>query len=178
MNSRTLLAGFPVVMTTIAGWVSVGALTAVMTDSRAPPISRGNLDKYDPGMSIETVVIGWRGKDASPPHTIGLWNAGIRFRTVAVIVTDSEIDEAVLDTTFELPIDSAMDIAFYEPTSYDVTIRVWDTGAEELLRVPLELFDCNQSGTQIGVFDSGDIHSVFFTTQALCDFTSPGTDSE
>ncbi|SIR27275.1 hypothetical protein SAMN05421858_2066 [Haladaptatus litoreus] len=167
INRRTFLAGLPAVVTTIVGCFSVGALTAATTDHHTPPIARGDLGTYDPGMALQPVKIGRFDAD-SPPHTVSIWNAGIRFRTAVVVVTDRETDEMVLDRTFEFPTDSVVDIAFYEPSTYDVSIRVWDTGAEDSLSVPSRLFNCNQSRTQIGMFDYGAIRSSLSTTSVSC----------
>ncbi len=104
----------------------------------------------------------------SSEHTVSLWNAAIRFRTVAVLVTDRNTGEEVLDTTFEVPIDAAVDVVLHDPSAYYVTIRVWKIGVGEVLRVPEALFDCEDSATQIGIFDSGDVRSVLSAT-ATCD---------
>ena len=177
MNRRTFLAGLPAVVTTIVGCFSVGALTAATTDHQTPSIARGNLGKYDPGMSLRPVEIG-RFDGDSPPHTVSIWNAGIRFRTAVIVVTDLETDEMVLDRTFEFPTDSVVDIAFYEPSTYDLSIRVWDTGAEDSLSVPSQLFDCDQSQTQIGMFDYGAIRSSLSTTRASCLDSTTGSEMD
>ncbi|GAA5045002.1 hypothetical protein ACFFQF_12375 [Haladaptatus pallidirubidus] len=166
MNRRTFLAGFPAVVTTIIGCFSVGALTAATTEHRIPPIARGNLGTYDPGMTLRSVGIG-RPNGDTPHHTVSTWNAGIRFRTAVVVVTDRETGEVVLDSTFEFPTDSVVAIAFHEPSVYDLSIRVWDTGAEDSLFVPSKLFDCNRSQTRVGMFDYGAIRSSL-STRTLC----------
>lgn len=128
--------------------------------------------------------------DGDVPHAVTLWNAArpsdeVQWTVPAVgndpqrrkwgpaveiglRVRDVDRSTVVHDRTYEIPADEIVEIVLESPAQYLLELLSPGGRSLQILRVPCRYFDCNSSGTYIGVFSDGVVNSTAHSSMAYC----------
>lgn len=144
--------------------------TPPATPETTPPENSGGLDDFDPTNIHERIEVGSREgvKEEFKLHDLGIWNTVGSEQSVSVRVLDRLAETAVHRAEYSIPADEAVRIGLLTPSKYYVQLGGAAIDSPETLLVPCERFDCNESKTQIGIFESGAVRSTVLTTLAQC----------
>lgn len=125
--------------------------------------------EFDPGADepFEQVEVGDRENVLLPgenrPHAVAVWNTVAAERSLGLRVTDD--GATALDRTVTFPADGYLTLALLEPGSYEVSLSAGDETVG-VLSVGTGWFDCNDSRTNVGVFEDRLEHVSVATTAA------------
>ncbi|WP_436930702.1 hypothetical protein [Halosimplex halobium] len=179
MNRRQVLAGLGTALSAATAGCPSGLVGDADRSADDPvadlperpgeyPVSTGDLGGFAPRETHRRVEVGSREgvHEDFQPHDVAVWNAA-GYPETAVEVVDYATETRPLARTFAIPDDDAVRVSLLEPVPYLVTVRVPDAGAEQTLRVPCPVFDCNDSATQVGLFED-EIRSAAWSTLLAC----------
>lgn len=178
MNRRAFLGLVGGVTSGFAGCLAPGAsdpapdspsTTPPATPSGTPPVNTGGRGEYDPETTYEQVEVGSRAgvNDDFLPHDLHIWNATPGQRVVTLRLLDRVANETVHRATYTIPADNVLEVTLLEPSRYFV--QLWGPAINtETLLVPCSLFDCNNSGTGVHIYENGHIGSSVASTLAGC----------
>lgn len=170
MNRRDVLAsaGFALA-TSLAGCSAPRSEPPLPASAKQFPVNSGELSPLGSGGGThESYEIGSREgvADAFGPHAIQIMDkAGVS--SVEVTVWDILDSEVVYTRRHQIPPLQIVELHLLKPSTYLVRIRVESIDAVHTVRVLCEFFDCNTSGTDIGILDGG-IKSVVWSSLAGC----------
>lgn len=144
--------------------------TPSVTPKTTPPENSGGLDEFNPSNTHKRIEIGSRDgvKDEFKPHDLRIWNALGSEETIFVRILDRLAETTVHRAEYSIPTDEAVRITLLTPSTYYIQLWGPSIDSPETLLVPCERFDCNESETQIGVFESGEVRSTVLTSLAGC----------
>jgi hypothetical protein len=157
----------------------VGASAAVDGSGEGHPASggrgspgEGDLDSFDPDAIQAEVELGNRAEVANAslnrPHDLAVWNATGSSISVELRIADAAGEHPPFKIAYGVPADDAVVVALLEPSEYSVEVDAPVEEADASMTVPRSRFDCNDSTTQIGVFEDGTVKSRLVTTLAFC----------
>jgi len=151
--------------TTAATPTSTGTTTLTPTGTTT---TAGSFE-FDPGTGepFEEIEVGDRGNVLLPgdnrPHSVSVWNTVAAERELRLRVTDD--GATALDRTVAFPADGYLTVTLLEPGSYEVSLFADDEPIGEL-SFGTGWFDCNDSTTNVGVFEDRVEHVSMATTAA------------
>lgn len=138
-----------------------------------------------PESTVELVRIGRRDEVRNPadnrPHVVEIWNTADTGTRIAVTISSrpsgSDVVQTVLDETYEVPPDAAVQVRLVEPSNYVVEVRVSAIDAGEQFTVPADSFDCNEHGYQVAVVPADErIEVTEYSTAVACVELTPTGD--
>lgn len=179
MKRRLFLAAAGAGMSSITGCLtSAGGQSPTEEPTRTPPATpestppqnAGGLEDVDPKTTYERVEVGSREgvKEDFRPHDILIWNTLSSEQSISVRILDRLAETTAHWAEYSVPADEAVQIRLLTPSKY--YIQLWGPAIEspETLLVPCRRFDCNNSATRIGLFETGEVRSGILTTLAEC----------
>ncbi len=153
--------------TTTDSGTSDGGDDSATTDEGRERFSGVRSDDDEP---FETVAVGDRESVVFPennkPYGVRVWNAADDARRIDLQV--SKRADILVDRTVEFAADAYLELALNEPADYSVSVGLADADEETTFEVERSQFDCNQSGTDVGVGADGRVETMSMSTAMAC----------
>lgn len=126
--------------------------------------------RSDDDEPFETVAVGDRESVAFPDNNraygVRIWNAADEARNIDLQVSRSA--DVRIDRTVEFAADAYLELALNEPADYSVSVGLADADEATKFGVERSQFDCNESGTDVGVMADGRVETVSMSTAMGC----------
>ncbi|WP_158059416.1 hypothetical protein [Halorussus halophilus] len=171
-SRRAFLAAGVGTLASLAGCLGSDSVLIAPKSYHSPPMSDGELHRYEPERTVEKLDVGDPDAIANDPdtqpHSVGIWNVGEAERRIRVELRDVDSNEQIFAETVEFPADAELSFRLYEPATYVLRLHVPATGVRETLQIPRETFDCNESSTSVGVFGY-EIRSTTYSQLLACE---------
>ncbi|WP_135852687.1 hypothetical protein [Halorussus salinus] len=126
--------------------------------------------RSDDDEPFETVAVGDRESvpfpDNNRAYGVRVWNAADEARRIDLQVSTGA--DILVDRTAEFAADAYLELALNEPADYSVSVGLADADDETTFEIERSRFDCNQSGTDVGVTADGRVETMSMSTAMGC----------